>query len=492
LEPRSDPASKGLSADPKGTEGVREAEEIRRLSKPFWAIVLIGAISLMAFATVVSQILDRHSIGSSEKIFRAMLEDRLDHLADITLEYGYWDDAVEHLVDRVDMKWINDTFVDYMQEELHIHGVHVLDGGNRPKVQVIAGKVSDAGLDQRYEETLEALIGRARDTPRNDAPVPAVGMIGDLAALYFASAVRMTTYAKETGDISTDHVIVFTQAIDAAALRTFSERYGLSGLHFAERPPSYWEAGLPIESIDNELLGYFVWNPELAGTKKLPLLMVALLLVYLSMYMAARLFFRGVAETVKDLEEARREAVEAKELLADQVRQDPLTGLGNRRFLDETLSELKDLKGQRTVHALLYVDLDNFKEINDSYGHETGDMVLQHVAVSLKSLKRRDEKVFRLGGDEFIVILGNSGRDRALRVARTIIEQFRTPVELNGADCHFGASVGVAFADNPDELLRQADMALYSAKRRGRGQYAVFSTGLMDIGTSVEKELQLG
>ena len=129
-------------------KGEAQAVEIRRLSKPFWITVIISAVSLMAFVSFLSWTLDRNSIRSSEHIFTAMLGDRSDHLADITLEYGYWNDAVENLVESFDMTWIRETFVDYMQEELQIDGIHLLDGNNQPKVHVVEGKVATGNIFQ--------------------------------------------------------------------------------------------------------------------------------------------------------------------------------------------------------------------------------------------------------------------------------------------------------------------------------------------------------
>jgi|GEM_PF-2081059 len=453
------------------------AIEIRRLSKPFRATVLIGAVSLMAFVTFLSYSLDRHSIQSSEQIFRAMLGDRSQHLADITLEYGYWDDAVENLVDRLNMKWVEETFVDYMQKELQIEGVHLIDGDERAKLHVVGGKVAEADLQARYGEALDVLIGEARNGPKDDAPVPATGLVGSLARLYLASAVLMTTYNGK--DMSTDHVLVFAQPINEPALAVMAEKYRLRDLRLSTEPPRPWEAGFHIESVDKTPIGYFVWNPDLPGVRLVPALAVGLLLVYASMFFSARLFFRRATELVKALEGAKLEADKAKELLADQARSDPLTGLGNRRHLDEKLAGLQMLDKPSGNYALLYADLDRFKEVNDTFGHETGDLVLQYVADSLRTLSNPDDGIFRLGGDEFVIMFGNASRERVLSAGRAIIDHFSKPLHLNDAICEFGASVGVAFSRNPTDLLREADVALYSAKRRGRGQMAVYSAELM-------------
>lgn len=457
-----------------------QAVDIRRLSKPFWATVIISAVSLLAFVSFLSVTLDRNSIRSSEQIFTAMLGDRSEHLADITLEYGYWNDSVTNLVDAFNLTWVKETFVDYMQEELQIEGIHLLDGSDRPKLHVVAGKIADADLLDRYGPSVNSMIAQARKTEPDEAPTPATGLIGDLATLYLASAVLLTSY-DEDSDKSTDHVLVFAKPVNAAILAEMAQKYRFPGLRLSAEPPAFWQAGFEIDTFDKTPVGYFVWNPALAGVRMLPLLAAGVMIVYLGMYFAARMFFRRASETVQALTDAKQQAEEVKELLASQARSDPLTGLGNRRLLDERLAQLQGRQPVADGHALLCVDLDRFKEINDTYGHETGDLVLMHVADALSGLANADDTVARLGGDEFVIVFGRAGRERVLSVGRVIVEQLSVPVNIDGATYSFGASVGIAFSHNPSELLRQADVALYSAKRRGKGQVSVYSTDLLDF-----------
>jgi len=450
------------------------------LSKPFLATVIIGAVSLLAFVSFLSVTLDRNSIRSSEEIFTAVLGDRSEHLADITLEYGYWNESVTNLVDDFNLTWVKETFVDYMQEELQIEGVHLLDGSDRPKLHVVAGEIADADLLARYGPSIDILVANARKTGPDKAPDPATGLIGNLSKLYIASPVLLTSY-DENSDKSTDHVLVFARPVDESILAKMAEKYHLPGLRLSPFPPALWQAGFEIQTFDKTPIGYFVWNPQLAGVRMLPLLIVGVLIVYLGLFFAARMFFRRASETVKALADAKNEAERVRELLARQARSDPLTGLGNRRLLDERLAQMQNRLPLADGHALLYVDIDRFKEINDTYGHETGDLVLVHVANALSGLANADDRVARLGGDEFVIVFGRATSERVLSVGKVIVEQLSMPVNIDGATYSFGASVGIAFSHNPSELLRQADVALYSAKRRGRGQVAVYSTDLLDF-----------
>jgi diguanylate cyclase (GGDEF)-like protein len=170
----------------------------------------------------------------------------------------------------------------------------------------------------------------------------------------------------------------------------------------------------------------------------------------------------------------------AEQALAHQARHDSLTGLPNRRLLLDSLAVACE-RGARdgfTV-ALLFLDLDNFKMVNDSLGHAAGDDLLVTVADRLRSSLRPGDLVARLGGDEFALILaGASDRPVARQVAGRIIDALRQPCGIGTAEVVIGASIGIAMtgsgATQPGDLLRNADVALYAAKAQGKGRFEFF------------------
>jgi len=161
---------------------------------------------------------------------------------------------------------------------------------------------------------------------------------------------------------------------------------------------------------------------------------------------------------------------------------DPLTELPNRALFQERLSEaLRRAKGGDRNVALLMLDLDSFKQVNESLGHAVGDQVLRGVASRLAGHITRDSMVAHVGGDEFMVMLENvSGLDEVSRAASKILELFHTPVKANGTTIYTGASIGISCfpqdGGDADTLLKQADAALYQAKHRGRNLYQFASS----------------
>ncbi len=184
----------------------------------------------------------------------------------------------------------------------------------------------------------------------------------------------------------------------------------------------------------------------------------------------------------KILADARNRELEAAHVRIEyNALHDHLTGLPNRRYLDQQLDEWVS-DGLRHS-AILHIDLDRFKQINDTLGHQAGDAMLIHTARTLVSLARADDFVARIGGDEFVVLCG-PGRDKSDVVAITdaIIGALRQPVPYEGHLCRFGASVGIAWAGDDahdaKQSLMNADIALYRAKGLGRNRYEFFTTQL--------------
>jgi diguanylate cyclase (GGDEF)-like protein/PAS domain S-box-containing protein len=180
--------------------------------------------------------------------------------------------------------------------------------------------------------------------------------------------------------------------------------------------------------------------------------------------------------------------IKAEKALAYQVLHDPVTGLANRAALMDRLSQaLAGLERQPGRLAVLYVDLDHFKKINDSFGHEAGDQVLAEVGRRLSLLSRKADTVARLGGDEFVVLCGNLRDDDDVGlIGDRIVHGVRAPYIEDGRDLSITCSVGIVVTRDPlakpDHLIRDADGVMYEAKEAGRNRYRAFDSS-QRIGT---------
>lgn len=166
-----------------------------------------------------------------------------------------------------------------------------------------------------------------------------------------------------------------------------------------------------------------------------------------------------------------------EQLLRDMALHDSLTSLPNRSLLMERLGQLIAISSRESRHiALMFLDLDGFKLVNDTLGHEIGDHVLKTVSSRLLALLRNSDTVARLGGDEFVILLDNpESRESVAMVASRVIAEVNGPMSFDGKTVHVGASVGIAIYQNdgisPTALLKKADDAMYAAKASGKNTF---------------------
>ncbi|MCB0993481.1 MAG: diguanylate cyclase, partial [Acidimicrobiales bacterium] len=190
----------------------------------------------------------------------------------------------------------------------------------------------------------------------------------------------------------------------------------------------------------------------------------------------------GVVLNTRDVTDRR----EVEEQLAHQAFHDALTGLANRALFEDRVAHAveRNRREGRPV-AMMLLDLDDFKTVNDSLGHAVGDQLITQIARRVRSALRSGDTAARLGGDEFAVLLETcEGTEDAIRVAKRLLSALVEPIALEGYELVVRGSIGIAVATaseaDPEDLLRQADVAMYAAKAKGRGSYEVFVPEMRD------------
>jgi diguanylate cyclase len=202
----------------------------------------------------------------------------------------------------------------------------------------------------------------------------------------------------------------------------------------------------------------------------------------------------GFNAMLTELEQRELAKKNAEAKLRFQALNDTLTGLPNRRLLGDRLDQsLAIARRESRIVALLYIDLDGFKLVNDSLGHATGDALLAQVAARLGARVRQSDTLARLGGDEFTVVLNTlHAKEEAAFVATQLLEALAMPFSIEGHELNIGASIGISTypetAQDGSDLLQQADSAMYASKRNGKNRATYFTP---DLGLMVRERLNL-
>jgi diguanylate cyclase len=279
---------------------------------------------------------------------------------------------------------------------------------------------------------------------------------------------------------STEHAVAIKGAIAVAYkeftrndLQTLAELHAVSSLSLSPRPPGPDWVGVPLYDAHGEVGAYLTWKPDRPGDvmrrRLVPLTVFGTALAVILITFLV-LYIRWIA----------RSLVASEQTTQNLLGRDPLSGLPNRLLFAERLDEeLNRLSRTDAGLAVLFLDLDRFKDVNDTFGHQAGDRLLKLAAQRLENLLRESDTLARFGGDEFAVIqTGLRNPEAAELLARRILDSVTRPFDIGEAPVTVGVSIGVALAPehgrDRETLMRLADTALYEAKSEGRNRYRVF------------------
>ena len=284
-------------------------------------------------------------------------------------------------------------------------------------------------------------------------------------------------------------LLIMQASVDLALRAALADRHLLSGMRsdVGAGPVAPGRTGVEMaRTVDGRSIR-LTWTPRRPGAellgRSIPFLVLAGLVLFGSAYALINHARTIAARLVRNQEETRRLALH-----------DPLTGLANRLLLGDRLSQAREALRRRPGRlSVLYLDLDRFKEVNDSYGHQAGDELIREVGRRLQAVCRAEDTVARLGGDEFAVLSSAAGAVGAAGLAERVVQALSGPVQLKAGPALLSCSVGVAVIRDPEidheEALRQADVALYRAKEGGRGRYCFFEPE-MDQALKARKALE--
>jgi len=381
------------------------------------------------------------------------------------------------LGDEPDLDWIDSEmgwgeYVDFGHDR-----VYVLDPNLRPIYAARDGESTDLGaydadravidpIAQRFRTPELAAAIQSYESGIADWPPQLSDFVTVAGRVAFVSVLPITSNWQDQEQQPGAHYYhVAIQFLDNGVAEAMMAQYLLVGAHFDAVPNTLPnETMVPIANQARRFVAYFKWQPERPGEALLADTLPASvgLLGVIGIVIALLLF--GLARSTAALEKARAEALH-------RATHDPLTGLANRALFNERL-------GSSPVPlALLALDLDRFKHVNDTMGHEAGDDLLRQVAGRLATVVGDMGLVARLGGDEFMVLVPHAADTTTLgKLADRIVTTIAEPFTLDSGTASIGVSVGIATAlsDERDDLVSRADFALYDAKESGRNTYRVF------------------
>jgi diguanylate cyclase len=279
--------------------------------------------------------------------------------------------------------------------------------------------------------------------------------------------------AKKVDGRSEPLVAVAYKLLTAEELTKIADLHAIKDFRIVSARPPAGRVGLPVPDARSQPLLYLSWTPDQPGElmrKRLVPLTVFGSCVALVLFTFLILYIRWIG----------RNLARSEETTQNLLGRDPLSGLANRLLFSDRLDEeLKRLSRTGGGLAILFLDLDRFKDVNDTYGHQAGDQLLKLTGRRLENLLRSTDTLARFGGDEFAIIqTGLRATEDAEILARRILDALTRPFDIADAPVTIGVSIGVALAPehgrDRETLMRLADAALYEAKSEGRNRHRVF------------------
>jgi diguanylate cyclase (GGDEF)-like protein len=468
------------------------------------AVEIPTAVILIVLAAIVGSVLDV-STRRTDALALSRQTQRLDVAIEQTLKAvtvdqeasTYWDDAVTRTRERpLDLEWLDNNLGVWFHTYYQIDEAYLLDERNVPiyamqngrrAAPASFGRVAIPALKLAAQLRQRLLGGRLLPDGSVGKTVGAseVALVGGRPAL-----ISLKPIVSETGNIPqaprSEYLHVAVRYLDGSFLARIAKLYVVDEPRFSRTEPQ--TAAVAVRNSNGRTVGYVTWRPfqpgEQVESQMLPVLLATLVVVGALL----SLLLMRIWGSRMELEASRAEA----QHLAFH---DALTGLANRALFEDHLALA--LRRRDTHAAVLLLDLDRFKNVNDTLGHQAGDALIQEFGKRLSALTRESDTIARFGGDEFAILVEGATMPVVRQLAERILEDIRRPFDIFEAQAHVGVSIGIAMSHgsggDPLDLVRKADIALYRAKDGGRNGYRLFSPEMdesVKLRSTIEEELR--
>lgn len=463
---------------------------------------LLASFSLIIVGRNALSTADGAAVARQKRLAQHALSTEIAALPEQQKSATSWDEAIVR-TRRLDYEWIDSNLGSWMYSYFGHDESYILDSANAPLFASVQGRrVVSSTFEGRapliaplVEDLRTRIASLSADTENKHIELAWLSLVEPVVFLDGPALVSVVPIVSDTGETiqapGTEALHVAIRYVDAAFARQIGNPIELQQVTFASMSSDN-EASIPLSDTKGNIVAWLRWEPDRLAMavvmKLLPLLIICgLISVALIWWVTNRLL-----RISKQLHVSEAQA----RFLAHH---DVLTGLPNRAlFQEKVIQALRVADRTGKPLAIVALDLDDFKRINDTLGHPAGDELIRQVANRLASMLRAGDTVARFGGDEFMVLLQDMGDDESLhRVCSKIVEELSQPYALLGSFSSIGVSVGAVRAVSIDQdqadLFRRADIALYNAKSTGKNRYCLFEddlTGAADSRNKLENDLR--
>jgi diguanylate cyclase (GGDEF)-like protein len=449
------------------------------------AVVTMMVLSALDHVAQKSNILDDER---SRETVSGALQNFVSQLGATLNDYAAWDDAATNVYATDGMDWTVSNYGEMSVNSALFDMAVVIDDDKKPIMVYRDGKPMDGSLQDFFSPALWTLFDKAKTAGPQDVP-EASGFISTQAGIAVAGVALVREKSGALVAAPGKHrYLIFIRHLDARKIDEIGATYVIGGLKLV--PADYAATySVPIADALGTSLGKLIWTSRAPGdigyadvrrqvVQAICLVGLFFVVLLIIGWMTGR---RLKTEETNAREEAHR---------------DRLSGLLNRDGLRVSVDALVAAAKQTQDNVLLlYLDLDGFKEVNDSYGHGTGDQLIRAVAAGLKVLIPDGAVLARIGGDEFaIAFTSRDGDASALQLSEHILDFLAEPLEIGRRVVVIGASIGIAVSTgggvDREELVRRADLAMYKAKEAGRARMTLYDPA-MDADREERNALEL-
>ena len=451
-------------------------------------ILLIGSVAISLFHAAREA--DRIASHTEQRIVKLEIDRQIEIAQRDQSQISYWNEAYSALKSKPNAKFVETDMADWLWDDFGFQTSLVVTSGNKVIVDVMKDTVLDPSgrqylADQNADLTRLAVQKYRKHRKKQSGGYMVLAATSRIPAMLAASAFRLVdgelsvitaqAIISDEKDIPVKgddvRVLLTIKPFSTIAQEVFSSRTNLNRIEILTADnlpdnPSY----APLPNGGSAPLFYIAWHPNapfpIILRASAPLLIILFTLAGGVIWFVGRRFAQVIFKLEKSEEENRFMA-----------QHDVLTQLPNRGKFDAEVerSILSQNDGEPVRFAIMSVDLDRFKAVNDTFGHQAGDVVIKTIAARMSELVRKNGMVARMGGDEFAcLITENVDRDSLAWLGEAMVETACQVIMFNGGQAQVGASIGISIwpvdGNNLNEMMRMSDLALYQAKESGRGK----------------------